>query len=118
MSYVINEDREGPTHVDEFINYGSGMSNHVPNERYARWVLNHFRLPAICKLDFDEFMKDYLLFCIYEGKKYRVPGASSLGDVWLHHELDPIKANSYYEKELVLTILAVGVNRESQKRKS
>jgi hypothetical protein len=28
-------------------------------------------------------MKQHELFCEYEGKRYRVTGASRLGDVWL-----------------------------------
>jgi hypothetical protein len=64
-------------HVDDFIDSDFGK------DRYARWVLNHFRLPAILKSDFSEFMKDHKLFCNYKGKKYRVTGASSLGDIWL-----------------------------------
>lgn len=71
-------------HVDDFIDYGSMKGEGNPkNEKYARWVLNHFRLSAICKNDFDEFMKDHKLFCQFRGKQYRVTGASRLGDVWL-----------------------------------
>ena len=70
-------------HVDDFIDYGCISSECPKNEKYARWVLNHFRLSAICKNDFGEFMKDHHLFCTYKGTQYRVTGASRLGDVWL-----------------------------------
>ena len=63
-------------HVDEFIDSYSG-------DPYARWVLNHFRLPAILKMSFGQFMEGHKLFCTYEGKKFRCIGASRLGDVWL-----------------------------------
>ncbi len=34
-------------HVDDFIVYGGHcMTERSPNEDYARWVLNHFRLSA------------------------------------------------------------------------
>ena len=71
-----------PTHVDEFIAYGTHNDNE-PNEKYARWVLDYFRGSAICKNDFHEFMKDNLLFCRHNGEKWRVTGASRLGDIWL-----------------------------------
>jgi len=93
------EDKE-PTDVHAFIAYGSGFDKQVPNEKYARWVLNHYTLSAMCKLDFNEFMEGNLLFGMYEGKKYRITGASRLGDVWLHSELDPAKAKAFYEKRV------------------
>jgi len=72
------------THVHDFIGYGlDRRGDNADMERYARWVLNHFSLSAVCKNDFDEFMKDHLLFCDYEGKRYRVTGCSRLGDIWL-----------------------------------
>lgn len=64
-------------HVDDFIDA------HYRVDQYARWVLNHFRLGAALKMDFDPFMKDKLLFCKWNDKVYRVTGASRMGDVWL-----------------------------------
>ena len=73
-----------PQHVDDFINYGSKIGREpVENEYYARWVLHHFRLPALMMNAFEEFMSDNLLFCDYEGEQYKVIGASRMGDVWL-----------------------------------
>jgi hypothetical protein len=69
-------------HVDDFID------THFTKEPYARWVLNHFRLPAALKNDFEKFMKEHKLFCMYEGKKYRVTGASRLGDIWLSEDFN------------------------------
>jgi len=70
------------THVDDFIDSGFGKN------KYARWVLNYFRLPAALKMDFAEFMAPHKLFCTYEGKRYRCTGASRLGDVWLAKNLN------------------------------
>ena len=70
-------------HIDDFIDYGSMRSDGPENEKYARWVLNYFRMSAILQGDFAEFMKPHKLFCIFNGKKYRVTGASRLGDIWL-----------------------------------
>ena len=64
-------------HVDDFID--GEFTEHC----YARWMFNHFRLPAVLRADFDQFMERYKLFCTYEGVRYRVTGASRLGDVWL-----------------------------------
>jgi hypothetical protein len=64
-------------HVDEFID------SHK-SDAYARWMFMHFRLPAEMMLQFQQFMWEHKLFCTYDGKRYRVTGASRLGDVWLH----------------------------------
>lgn len=64
-------------HVDDFID---GQYN---RHHYARWVLQHFRLSAALRIDFNRFMTDHKLFCTYEGVRYRCTGASRLGDVWL-----------------------------------
>lgn len=81
----IGEEKEKePTHVDEFIAYGSQRSKGIPkNEEYARFILDHFRRSATQRWDFDKFYEGQKLFCQYNGKKYRVIGASRLGDVWL-----------------------------------
>lgn len=80
---IGEQEPERLKHVDEFIDCGS-MKRPVPeNEDYARWVLNHFRLSALCRSAFDKFMVDHKLFCNFEGEKYRVTGASRMGDVWL-----------------------------------
>jgi len=64
-------------HVDDFVNeYGN-------KERYARWFFFLHRLPAILKTEFSEWIGQYRLFCNYEDKRYRVTGASRMGDVWL-----------------------------------
>ncbi|HEY3495950.1 MAG TPA: hypothetical protein VGK73_14730 [Polyangiaceae bacterium] len=68
-------------HVDEFIDRHGG-------DNYARWMLLHFRLPAILQLDFGQFIADKRLFCTYDGCRYRCTGASRLGDVWLADNFD------------------------------
>tara|TARA_R110000764_G_scaffold82715_1_gene163104 strand:+ start:144 stop:485 length:342 start_codon:yes stop_codon:yes gene_type:complete len=82
---IGEEEVKEPTHIDNFIDYGTSFSSkkRSENEDYARWVLNHFRLSAQCKMAFNQFMEPFKLFCEFEGKKYRVIGASRLGDVWL-----------------------------------
>jgi len=68
-------------HVDEFID--AGFTYKSEPERYARFVLNYFRMSAILKMDFEPFMREHKLFCNYKGEKYRVTGASRMGDIWL-----------------------------------
>lgn len=66
-------------HVDEFVSF-------PPDDdagRYAAWCLMLFRLPAVMKIAFGKWADKYKLFCTYEGKRWRVTGASRLGDVWL-----------------------------------
>jgi hypothetical protein len=63
-------------HVDIFID------DHT-KDAYARWMLDHFRRSAAQRIDFDQFMRDRKLFCDYEGNRYHVTGASTLGDIWL-----------------------------------
>lgn len=70
-------------HVDTFIAYGNDNDNSLET-RYARWVLEYFRLPAMLQTAFSPWMRQYELYCTYEGKRYRVTGASRLGDIWLN----------------------------------
>jgi len=69
------EEKE-PMHVDDFIRA-------YDKDKYARWFLMLQRLPALMKSHFHEWIKEYKLFCTYEGKRYRCTGSSRLGDVWL-----------------------------------
>jgi hypothetical protein len=80
------------THVDDFIDDHAG-------DPYARWMLLHFRLSAVNQIDFAPFYRHKRLFCDYEGRRYRVTGASRMGDVWLHsnHHFDPGKSLPFYE---------------------
>ena len=81
-------------HVDEFIDCPSVRDASID---YAAWVLSHFRLPAMFRCRFDRFMAEHRLFCAYEGKRYRVTGASRLGDVWLSADF---KRDTGYDKRV------------------
>jgi len=63
-------------HIDDWI-------DDPTQDPYARWMFLYFRLPAFQLLAFRQFMAEHKLFCTYEGVRYRVTGASRLGDVWL-----------------------------------
>ena len=80
---TVHED-DGRGHIDHFINFGSKtLGEWSEMEIYARWVINHFRLPAVTMNALWSIMRNHKLFCTYEGVKYRVIGASRLGDLWL-----------------------------------
>lgn len=91
-------------HVDTFIDYGS-LGNKVlenePHLGYARWMLNHFRLSAMLALAFAPFMEDHKLFATYNDKRYRVVGASRLGDIWLTTDFS---SDSYQVRVSILEV--------------
>lgn len=70
-------------HVDDFISHGPPVGGGDVNTQYARWVLLHFRQPATVQFATQQFMANYTLFVTYQGERYRLIGASRLGDVWL-----------------------------------
>jgi hypothetical protein len=73
---------EEPTwHVDDFI-------DSPDSDPYASWIFMHYRLPAWQKIAYTPFMKNHKLFCTYKGERYRVTGASTLGDVWLSKDFN------------------------------
>lgn len=65
-----------PMHVDQFIDSRK-------SDAYASWFLNMKRLPATLQFKFEDQIKQYKLFCDFEGWRYRVTGCSRMGDVWL-----------------------------------
>lgn len=72
-----------PLHVDEFIEFSHSDDPKYGDLTYARYMLWHWRLPAMLMADFHRFTEGRKLFCTYEGERYRCTGASRLGDVWL-----------------------------------
>lgn len=70
------------THVDDFIDEPC-FNDNEPQETYAKWMLFCFRLPASLKISFKTYLPTTKLFGVYEDKKYRITGASRMGDVWI-----------------------------------
>lgn len=93
------------THVDDFIDFSRDKSEAVI---YARWFFQLHRLPAILKSSFRKQISEYLLFCDYEGKKYRVTGASRMGDIWLTDDFDQ---ETGYKLRVLLTDCSNWSNR-------
>lgn len=67
-------------HIDEWITHPYSKNE---GERYAKFVFWYFRYPAWAHMEFHQWMKQFQLFCTYEGIRYRVTGASRMGDIWL-----------------------------------
>lgn len=87
-------------HVDEFIDNRFLMEDRRdPLTHYARWMFAHFRLSASDRMDFDQFMVGHELYCMFEGEKHRVVGASRLGDVWLTLDF----SSTSYQKRVEIT---------------
>lgn len=76
-------------HVDDFI-------DDPETDVYASWFLNLKRLPAILQFKFVDQIKQYQLYCDYNGERWRVTGASRLGDVWLTKNID--QSSGYQER--------------------
>ena len=64
--------------------------------KYAKWYINNMLVPAVFQRPFKQVMKDIKLFCTYKGTRWRVTGASRLGDVWLTKNID--KDTGYGER--------------------
>jgi len=77
-------------HVDTFID---DRGNDTSGSKYAAWFLLLHRLPSMMALEFSEWIDPFKLFCTYGGARYRVTGASRLGDVWLR--TDHKKSSGY-----------------------
>ena len=70
-------------HVDDFIDDCAGRWINYEGTRYAAFFFHLHRLPATLQAAWQEFFSDITLFCTWKGSRYRVTGASTMGDVWL-----------------------------------
>lgn len=66
---------------------------------YVHFMLSYFRLKAAIMISHKPFMDAFKLFVTYEGKRYRVTGTSSLGDVFLQPKFEE---DSGYTKRVQL----------------
>jgi hypothetical protein len=73
------------THIDDWIDSPRYKDE---GERYAKFVFWYFRFPAWAQHAFRPWMEQFKLFCTYQGNRYRVTGASRLGDVWLAEDIN------------------------------
>jgi hypothetical protein len=83
-------------HIDDLLdNCYDAISD--PALRYAYWFFTIARLPAAEKSVIQPFTKDIKLFVDYEGKTWRVTGASKFGDIYLTRNLNQ---DTGYEKRV------------------
>lgn len=85
------------THVDDF-----SEALFTDKTTYARFFFFLHRLPANTQAILRPWMKNFRLYCTYEGKKYRVTGASRFGYIWLHSDLSTPEPKPFYEKRVDL----------------
>lgn len=69
-------------HVDDFID-SAGLPHSKDQDNYARFFFHLHRLKAVMAAAWKPWISSFKLFCTYKGTRYRVTGASRLGDVWL-----------------------------------
>lgn len=85
------------THVDDWID--SQLGEELDQGKTAAENLRYLNIVREVKSWMNEFRKSvtsrdikklraYALFCIYDGKRYRVTGCSRFGDVWLSRDLE------------------------------
>ena len=66
-------------HVDDFIDDVCVAKE----ERYAQFFFFLHRLPAWQQAHYAPWISQYKLFCTWKGRRWRVTGASRMGDIWL-----------------------------------
>lgn len=71
------------THIDDFIS----KLTFDKAENHARFFFHLKRLSAHDGMVWAPWIQQYKLFCTFEGKRWRVTGASRTGDVHLHSDL-------------------------------
>lgn len=90
--YFAGPDTMPEREIDEFMDTAEAttVENHVDlfvnsykADAYARFCFLLFRLPEAWQTAFRPWIRGYRLFCTWKGERYRVIGASRLGDVWL-----------------------------------
>jgi len=86
LTQPINTPPQMPEHIDDWID--AAVCSSDKNFHYAAFVLDFARRPATYKFTFNKWMSQFKLFVTWEGNRYRVTGASRMGDVWLAKDHD------------------------------
>lgn len=69
------------------------------SEEKLRELLDFQTRPAFWQYENKEKKPEHKCFCEYNGKKYRIIGASRLGDIWLTKHFDKDKG---YDKRVMI----------------
>jgi hypothetical protein len=78
---------DGAIHVDEWLDRQPVYHGEEKILGYVHFVLHHFRTSSTWQMAHREALKEHRLFVDYEGKRYRVTGASRMGDLLLQSDL-------------------------------
>lgn len=82
--------QKGLVHIDDWLD--ETMKKELVKDSMEAYLYKFFewaRLPAVDQNRVRAtFENEHKLFCTYEGKPYRVTGASRLGDIWLAEDLN------------------------------
>lgn len=90
LAHLYIKSQDGNVHVDDFIEsleFDSSKDRESEIENYAKFFFMLHRLPAYMKNQWSDIISKYKLYCLYEGKGYRVTGASRMGDIWLTSDM-------------------------------
>lgn len=58
-------------------------------------------LPAIKTTVYEKFLELLIITCTYKGERYRVIGASTMGDFWVNKNVNCKLSDSYSERVLI-----------------
>lgn len=85
---VAEEEASTAVHIDKWLDGNHYFSSSEEHLAYVHFMMDWFRKPAYIQAMYRNIMATFKLFVTYEGKRYRVTGASRLGDVWLAKDLN------------------------------
>jgi hypothetical protein len=89
----IGEDKD--LFVDDFLDQTPMWFKEKDYLNYVHFMLEHFRKPAVLKISHERYMKYHHLFVTYSGVRYKVTGASRLGDIYLAADLSRANGAGY-----------------------
>lgn len=89
----VGEDKN--IEVDAFLDQVPMWFKEQEYLNYVHFVLEHFRKPAVVKIAHAKYMNHFRLYVTYEGKRYRVTGASRLGDIYLATSISRENGSGY-----------------------
>lgn len=93
-------------HVQDFIYHGlrfikkkdCPLLKEPGDTNYARWVMLMHDVPTTLSFDIEEYVKQFPLYCMYEGIKHKFINVSRLGDVFI---TDNLESTSYNKRVLI-----------------
>lgn len=85
------------THIYEWLDHPELLT--TEGERKVWEFLNFRTLPAWEQMQDPDRLKGLSVFCEYEGTKYKITGASRMGDIWLATDFEQI--HGYDERVMI-----------------